>query len=264
MSEQLKNNLFKLSVSKTNTFKQCQAKYKFSYIQKLPRKEWSFHTYGKFAHRILELFHLAYLNGSIEQPNIVMSASFNEALLEFKPSMTQEIKDEIFEICIQYLKRISQFPNELKKVIGVEQVFNLEMNESLILTGMIDRIQLDEDGIYHVLDYKTSKSTKYLKDDLLQLLTYAYVIYKEHPELQKVRVSYIMLRHNIEFITKEFSLEEILSIKGIYEKYANEIHNETEFKPKVGPLCSYCDFLDLCPAAKTFVSKQYKTGSQKW
>src|SRR5690606_31982945 len=132
--------------------------------------------------------------------------------------------------------------NKISTVISVEKTFNIKINENLILTGMIDRIQLDEDGIYHILDYKTSKSKAYLKDDTLQLLTYAYVMLVEKPEIKKVRVSYIMLRHDCEFMTKEFDLEEILSIKNMYEKYANDITYEKEFEPSPQVLCKFCDF----------------------
>jgi len=258
------SEFIKLSVSKTSTFKSCKAKYKFSYIQKLPRKEWSFHVFGRFAHRILELFHLAYIDGSKEKYATVMSNSFNEALKEFKATLTQEAKDEVFDICTKYLKHLDTHKDEVKRVLSVEKTFNLTLNKDVVLTGMIDRIQLDDDGVYHVLDYKTSKSTKYLKNDLLQLLTYAYVIYNEHPEIKKVRVSYIMLKHNIEFITKEFDLDEILTIKNIYESYANEIHKEEKFEPNPSPLCAYCDYIDLCPTGLKTITGKYKTGKTSW
>lgn len=259
------SNLIKLSVSKSATFNSCKKKYQFTYIHKLPRKEWEHHIFGRFVHRILEIFHLTYINGSTESFAIVMSNAFNEAMVEFKGKINQSSKDEAYNICLKYLQRLNANKNEVSKILAVEKIFNLEINEKLILTGMIDRIQFDEDEIYHVIDYKTSKSKSYLKDDTLQLLTYAYVIYKENPDIEKVRVSYIMLRHDCEFITKEFKLEEILSVKDIYEKYANDIIKENEFPANPQKLCEYCDFIDACNDGKLYISKQYKTGRvEKW
>jgi CRISPR/Cas system-associated exonuclease Cas4 (RecB family) len=260
------SDLIKLSVSKSGTFNSCKRKYQFAYIQKLPRKEWEYHLFGRFVHRILELFHLAYINGSTDSYSNVMSTAFNESMSEdeFKGKITQAAKDEAFEILTIYLTRLNNNKNEVAKVTSVEKKFNLEINDSLILTGMIDRIQLDEDGIHHVLDYKTSKSKTYLKDDTLQLLTYAYVIYQEHPELKKVRVSYIMLRHNCEFLTKEFTLDEILSVKGIYEKYAENIKKEVAFEPSPSKLCAYCDYVNLCDKGLQIVQNQYNHGKQGW
>lgn len=261
----IKNGLLKLSVSKTNTFLQCKSKFKFSYILKLPKKEYSYHTLGRFAHRVLELFHLAYINGSKKAFPAVMSESFNEALKEMKDKISLSQKDEVFSICSKYLDLVKLDPKIISRVKSVEKVFNINLNENLILTGMIDRVQLDDDGIYHIADYKTSKSKTYLQEDLLQLLTYAYVIYLENPEIEKVRVSYIMLKFGCEFITKEFNLKEILSIKNIYEKHAEEINNETEYAPSITKLCAYCDFAaDACGPGKQYINNLYKIGKTKW
>lgn len=258
------SNLIKLSVSKSATFNSCKRKYQFAYVHKLPRKEWEYHLFGRFVHRILELFHLKYISGSTEPFPKAMSDAFNEAMAEFKGKITQSAKDEAFGILTTYLARINNNKDEVARVTDVEKTFNLEINESLILTGMIDRIQLDEDGIYHVLDYKTSKSKTYLKEDTLQLLTYAYIIYKEHPEIRKVRVSYIMLRHDCEFLTKEFMLDEILTIKDIYEKYADDIKKESSYEPSPSKLCAYCDYVNLCDKGLEVVQGQYKHGKQGW
>src|SRR5690606_31482366 len=48
----------RLSVSKVKTFDSCAAKFKYSYIEKLPKKEWDFHVFGTFCHDTLENFHL--------------------------------------------------------------------------------------------------------------------------------------------------------------------------------------------------------------
>lgn len=258
------SDLIKLSVSKSATFNSCKRKYQFAYIHKLPRKEWEYHLFGRFVHRILELFHLSYINGSTESFSKVMSDAFNDAMLEFKGKITQSAKDEAFGILTTYLARLNSNKEEVHRVTAVEKTFNLEINDSLILTGMIDRIQLDDDGVYHVLDYKTSKSKSYLKDDTLQLLTYAYIIYKDHPDLEKVRVSYIMLRHDCEFLTKEFSLEEILTVKDIYEKYADDIKKESNFEPNPSKLCGYCDYVNLCDKGLEVVQNQFKYGKQGW
>lgn len=258
------SNTLKLSVSKTATFKNCKAKYKFSYILKLPKKEFTYHIFGRFVHRILELFHLSYINGSKESYHSVMSNAFNEAMQEIKGKISLSQKEEAYVILTKYLERLNSNKGEVARVKSVEQTFNLQINDGLILTGMIDRVQLDEDGVYHIIDYKTSKSKTYLKEDLLQLLTYAYVIYNEHPEITKVRVSYIMLKFDCEFITKEFKLDEILSIKDVYEKYAEEIHSETEYTANPQMLCRFCDYIDICNSGKNFVARQYKTGEIKW
>ena len=65
---------FRVSVSKTKTFLDCKAKFKFCYVEKLPRKDWDFHIFGKFCHSVLEEFHKTYMEGCLLPYNMVMGA----------------------------------------------------------------------------------------------------------------------------------------------------------------------------------------------
>lgn len=257
----------RLSVSKTKTFIDCKKKFEFTYIQKLPRKEWDFHTFGKFCHKVLEDFHNAYIKrDSIEPYNVEMGKAFKAAMLEFKENMTPEMKKDCWEIIDKYLRIVtSDKKNNLSaNVIDVEKNFSFDIGENIVLNGMIDRIQIDADNVIHVADYKTTKNKKYLKNDWFQLLTYAYVIISEDPSIKKVRASYILLRHDFEYITTEFSVPEIMAIKDKYLEYAQQIRNEKEYAPNPTPLCNYCDHLNICPAGKTKSYNQNIYGEVNW
>jgi len=75
---------FRLSVSKTKTFLSCKKQYHFNYVLKFPTKEFTFHTLGKLVHRVLELFHNTYLEGSTLPLNEVMTNSWKTSLSEFR------------------------------------------------------------------------------------------------------------------------------------------------------------------------------------
>jgi len=246
MSEELR-----LSVSKTKTFLDCKLKYKFNYIEKLPKKDWDHHTFGKFCHSVLEHFHKQYLEGCLLPYNTVMNDSWKVAWAEYKDKMTPTMKKDCWDLINKYLKLVSlqkgQFP---ANVIAVEKRFDFQVAENLVLNGAIDRIQLDDDDVIHVCDYKTAKNKKYLKNDWFQLLTYAYVLVSGDPSIKKVRGSYILLRHDFEYMTVEFDLPEILKVKDKFVEYAHQMNTETEFKPNPTPLCNFCDFQNLCPEGK--------------
>lgn len=257
----------RLSVSKTKTFLDCKAKFKYCYIEKLPRKDWDFHIFGKFCHLVLESFHQAYLEHNSQEPyNIEMGKAYKIALAEYKDKMTPEMKKECWGIIDQYLRIVTNDKknNLSANVIAVEKKFDFEVSENLVLNGMIDRIQMDADNVLHVADYKTTKNKKYLKDDWFQLLTYAYVMLREDPSIKKVRASYILLRHNFEYITTEFNRKDILKVKDKYIEYAHQMMTEKDFKPNPTMLCNYCDYLQVCPEGKTKAFNQSVYGEIKY
>jgi putative RecB family exonuclease len=256
----------RLSVSKTKTFLDCKAKYKFCYIEKLPRKTWDFHVFGKFCHRVLEFFHKQYIDGCLLPYNVTMTDAFKAAWAEFGNDMTPEMKKDCWAIVDQYLRLVTKDKKSglPANVIDVEKRFDFQIADNLVLNGAIDRIQLDADHVVHVADYKTTKHKKYLKNDFFQLLTYAYVIVSEDPTIEKVRASYILLRHDFEYITTEFSKAEILSVKDKYIEYANKMLGEKEFAPTTSNLCNYCDFQEHCPAGKSMSRDNNMYGEVAW
>lgn len=257
-----KKDSLRLSVSKTKTFLDCKKKFKFVYIDKLSRKTWEFHTFGTFCHQVLEDFHNAYIDGVTDPFNVTMSQCFKDSWLKYRADMTPQMKRDCWEIINNYLKKLSKekFPN----VIACEQKFELLVDENIILNGMIDRVQIDDDNVIHVCDYKTVKNKRYIKNDFFQLLTYAYVIIKEDPSVKKVRASYILLRYNFEYITMEFDADEILAVEDKYIDYAKQIIEESEYKPNPTALCSYCDHLERCPEGLKLVSPQLIHGEVSW
>jgi len=239
---------FRVSVSKTKTFKQCKKQYNFNYNLKMPKKDRDYHFTGKFCHMVLEEFHQEYIKGCFLPYNMVMGDCFKKAQIAYKSHMTSEMIKECWEIIDQYLKVVSAQKNNGSpaNVIAVEKRFELTVDKNIILNGAIDRIQLDDDNVLHVSDYKTTKNKKYLKDDWFQLLTYAFVLMTDDPSLEVVRASYILLRHNIEYITTQFHRPKVMEIKNQYIDFVSQMKSEKAFEANPSALCLYCDFLDLC------------------
>jgi putative RecB family exonuclease len=260
----MSNPNFKLSVSKTKTFLACKKQYHFSYILKFPKKERDYHILGSMTHKVLENFHNLYISGSDLPFNKGMSKSFKEAYAEFESKCTPEMKKESFNIIDSYLKIIyTQKDHPLStNVIGCEKSFSIPIKENVILNGFIDRIQVDADGVLHVCDYKTTKNKKYLVNDFFQLLTYCYALLLEDPALDKIRASYILLRHNFEYVTEEFTKDKILEIKKKYIDYADSMISEKDFKPNPTILCGWCDFLQDCKEGLNQTSKKQQINGE--
>lgn len=257
-----------LSVSKVKTFKDCKAKFRFAYVEKLPRKEWDFHIFGKFLHEILENFHKILIIDPAKAIHVVMTDCFAASSENWKGKITDEQKKESMGILSTYLKMLNEEVQSgtAPVFMEAEKDFYIDIDGKILLNGYIDRIQIDPDGVLHVADYKTTQNKKYLKKDFFQLLTYAFVMCLKDPNLQKVRTSYILLRHNFEKIIKEFTREEIMAVESEFLAYADSITSEKLYRAKTSPLCNYCDYLESCEAGKSFVNKDdiTKFGETSW
>jgi len=252
-SSALNNGGIALSVSKAKTFDECKAKYKYTYIQKLPRKEWDFHVFGQFVHEILERYHK--VDSDQIDPDTIMTNCFQESLKSFDGKLSQAQKNEAFEIIKKYLVKIKSPVESPVNVVNVEKSFFIDVGGSVLLNGFIDRVQIDPDGIVHVADYKTTKNKKYV-NDFFQLLTYAFVLMTEDDSLNKVRASYILVRHDFEYITKEFHRDEVMGVSKKFIDFASQIREEKLWEPSPRFLCKFCDHLDICKEGKSYLIKR--------
>lgn len=244
-----------LSVSKTKTFEDCKAKYKFCYIDKLPRVEQDFHIFGKYLHAVLEYFH----RWLIEDPSkreswrATLWAAWDKAYAEFDSQMTGLQYKEARAIIAEYEELLEE--DGLPCVIAVEKPFYVNLNNEVLLNGFIDRVQIDPDGIIHVADYKTNKDPKYLKD-FFQLITYCYTLCLEDPSLNRIRASFILLRHNFDYITQEFTREDVISVAEKFMKTASDIEAEKLWRANPQFLCKYCDYLEHCRSGRDYLVKR--------
>src|SRR5277367_2492644 len=148
-------DITKLSVSKTKTFLNCAKQYNYIYNLHLPRKDWHYHTFGKALHAVLELLHKALIEG-VQQPlNVLMSRAYRMAMAEYQPKMTKEAIEEVRTILDAYLQKITTDKTTATSVYDVEKNFSIPITDRVVLNGMIDRIQIDPDGVIHIADYKT-------------------------------------------------------------------------------------------------------------
>jgi len=264
-----KNKLKVYSYSKVLTYKSCKKKYHFAYIEKLPRKkEQPFTIFGSFCHEVLENFHRYYLDDKTKDILYLdaMRKSFSSARQNWQNKLTKEQTDEAYAILLDYLMIVSAETKEEKPIIlDVEKKIWAPIDDEIVLYGYIDRVQKDPDKILHVIDYKTTKDPKYLKDRT-QLLLYCYSLLLEDDSIETIRTSYILLKHNMKYLTAEHNKEEIIEAKDTLLKNCRDISEEKLFRASPTRFnCTYCDYIDHCKEGKDLVynSKKY-VGKIKW
>jgi putative RecB family exonuclease len=239
--------ILKLSASSMKTYDQCPKKYFYNYIAKEERKQWAHFDLGNLCHRALEIFHQIYMEEGTDKRTLskIMSHSFAEARKEFE-DVSGNILVEAKALVQDYLKSVSR--NGMPLVKGVETSFNFNLEEDILIRGFLDRVDILKDGRFHIVDYKTTKNTKYLEP--FQLLIYGMWLQREYPHVENFKASYILLRHGSKLKSYDFNSEDIIKCKKKIIKYANSINtsmNEDVWAPIPGPLCNWCDFQKICP-----------------
>ena len=247
--------MIKLSVSSIDTFKKCAKKYHYRYIEKVAvdKTKWNFTEFGSCAHRILELFHeRADLNTKQSDYSSIMKKCFVDAVKEFDYSVLNEkvwspngdIKGILYlkDLMQEYLDILKR--DGMPNVIKNELAYSLDLGDGAIIRGYIDRIDLIGDGVYKVIDYKTSKSPKYLND--FQLLVYSNAVKQLYPDAKKIVGSYMLLKHGFKEKEYDFSESDLTLCMDDVMKNLDNIRIEKNWAKNPTRLCDWCDYKDLC------------------
>jgi len=244
-----KLELIKLSASAVKTYDQCPRKYFYTYIERAARKEWDHFDLGNLCHKTLEIFHTIYMEEGTNKKSLasLMGRSFEEARKEYK-HVTYDMMAEAKDLCAGYLDKMKL--DGMPIVKGVETSFNFNIGENIKLRGFLDRLDLMKDGRFHIVDYKTTKNTKYL--DEFQLLVYGLWLQTKYPDVENFKGSYVLLRHGSKLKEYEFNTQDLARIKKDLINYAEKIRTENVWEPVPTRLCNWCDFQEICPSQQAW------------
>lgn len=251
--------MLKLSVSSMETYKNCPKNYHYRYIEKpdVEKIKWGHTEFGSCAHRILELFHERILKEDIDssQYSILMKECFKAGVKEFDirileqhvwmPSGDMPGMLALRKVIQDYLDNLRA--KGLPDVIGIEMPFSFHIDKNTLVRGFIDRVDRISPGVYGVVDYKTSKNKKYLKD--FQLLVYGEALRRMYPDVKTVHGSFVMLKHNSETKDYVFNIDDMDRCLSNIEKRAGFIDSDTTWVKKPSILCRYCDYRSICQDA---------------
>lgn len=234
----------KLSYSAINTYETCPLQYRYRYIERLPTEPKPALSFGKSLHEALRWFH------SPPTPHPCSLSEFIEYLeycwLSEGYSSAEEEAKYFYQakstLELYYRNNIESF----RIPAALEQKFSIDMGD-YNLTGVIDRVDIDEDGNFEVIDYKTNRRLPPVRslESNLQLPIYHIAceqIWNTSPK--KVAFYFILLNHMYSYIvTPELRKKALLQIETTLRGIENE-----EFSAKKNNLCLWCDYLTLCPA----------------
>lgn len=253
----------KLSPSKVSGWHTCPRAFLFRYIrkQRVPRLTWAHTNFGISIHNALRSWwELPVEDRRPEAIRAVMASAWIPAGYR-DPEHSEEWRTRATAMTETYLSDVDpqQEPVSQERTLGF-------VTDTVVIEGRIDRI--DERADRHVIvDYKTGRDIP-TSDDVRSaeaLALYALMVQRTlKKECSTVELHHIPSVTVVSWEHTEASLEEHLrrvesaavdirraqdTLAAVDDAVIDEVVDDL-FPPKPSGLCSYCDFLDLCPAGQ--------------
>ncbi len=245
-----------LSPSKVSSFKECALAFRFSAIDHLPEPSSPWAVKGTLVHRALELLFWELdpgqrtVDAALERLGRAWAEARDDP--EFQGLELSADEEATFIADAEVLVRnefLLEDPNKVR-VIGTELWLEAQIG-SLLLRGIIDRLELDEDGGLVVTDYKTGRApgAAYEQSRLGGVHFYAFLC----EQVFGVRPSRIQLLHLREPLTISTvpSEQSIRGVRGRAQAIWTAVERACEredFRPRPSKLCDLCAFKPYCPA----------------
>ena len=245
-----------LSPSKVSSFKDCGLAFRLSAIDRLPEPPSVHAAKGTLVHRALELLMWEEDSGrrTIEAALAKLARAVPEILDGDEYGEMALTADERADLIADAEQLVAGYfaledPNQVR-VIGTELRLSAQIGD-LTLSGIIDRLELDDDGELVVTDYKTGRApgASFEQTRLAGVHFYA-LLCEETFGRRPVRIQLLHLREPIAIST----VPSEQSIRGVRQKSqavwaAVELACEREdFRPRPGWLCASCAYHEYCPA----------------
>jgi putative RecB family exonuclease len=244
-----------LSPSKVSSFTDCALAFRFSVIDRLPEPPSAAATRGTLVHAALERLHLL---PPVERTVDAALACLADARIELRDdpeyvglelSGDDEVAfhAEAAELVRNYFRL--EDPRTVR-AIGLELMLTAEV-DGLPLRGIIDRLELDDDGGLVVTDYKTgaAPSTQYERKRLSGVHIYS-LLCEELLGRRPARVQLLFLRDPLAIITEpsDRSTRGTRRTLGAVWKAVESACHREDFRPQPSRLCDWCSFRAYCPA----------------
>jgi putative RecB family exonuclease len=246
---------YSLSPSKVSSFTDCALAFRFSAIDRLPELPSVPATRGTLVHRALErLFTLPAGERNLAAGLTELDEAFEE--LRTDPEFTDlDLDDGEQQVFLDEAEALVRRYFELEDPtrihpIGLELNLELEV-DGLLLRGIIDRLELDNEGNFVVTDYKTGKvpSAEQERARLGGVQFYSFLceqLFGSRP----ARVQLLYLSEPVVITTTPTEQ----STRGLERKVravwtaVERACERDDFRPKPSRLCDWCAYKAYCPA----------------
>jgi putative RecB family exonuclease len=244
-----------LSPSRVDAFTSCPLAFRFSSIERLPEPPSIHATKGSFVHRVLELL---FTHGNVERTPDLAVSCLEQARSEYEadPDFTllgldQQAADAFWadsQVLVDSYFRMED-PTQVRD-IGLELRLEAAVGD-LTLRGIIDRLELDDDGGLVVTDYKTGRAPMQRQEQgrLAGVHFYSFLcqaVFGQRPSA--IKLMYLRSGETITATPTEQSVRFLTTRTTAVWKAVSQACTTGDFRPRQSALCNSCSFQSWCPA----------------
>lgn len=235
----------RLSPSSYIMFRQCRQSYKFAKIDNLAEqycRPRPYYTMANHVHATLRDFlslvpvHLR----TVETIEKLLRRNWRRYRVGFRNKDDERRWAE--KALFQVRAFVASFDVSVRPYLA-ETLLEAQITRGLILTGRLDRVDKENDGSLHIIDYKTGNMPEEL--DWTQLGWHALLLSRRSPYPVR-KVSFLYLS-SMALVSRDFENDDLQHIRWDVLTAARAIRREKLFLPMPGPLCRGCDFAVICP-----------------
>ena len=244
-----------LSPSKVAAFTDCALAFRFATIDRLPEPPSPWSTKGTLVHAALERLFLlepaartlAAALTCLDEAFTALRTDAEYTELHLSPDDEAAFLDDAERLVRQYFTL--EDPTCVHP-IGLELMLDAELG-GVRVRGIIDRLELDDDGELVVVDYKTGKAPpERYENGRLDGVQFYSLLCERNFGRRPARVKLLYLADPLEISTRpsDQSTRAIERKVGAIWNAVERACAREDFRPKPSRLCDYCAFRPYCPA----------------
>lgn len=243
------------SPSSLSQFTTCPLAYRYSYIEHRPQPPQISATKGTIVHRALELLFMrnnenrTIENGHKDLEVALLEYSTHPDLVDLHLSDVayKSFEQDTFDLVNKYFQL--EDPTKISP-IGIELKLEAVVGDTLV-RGVIDRLELDENGELVVTDYKTGSVPRQSSEHSRLAGVHLYALMCESvfgKVPSKVQLLYLSAPTSIIAIPSPSSLRGAQAKSSAVHKAVETACAKGDFPASPSVLCGWCGYHDLCPA----------------
>ncbi len=246
------------SHSSLSCFETCPKQYHFRYIEKIRVDLDGIEAFmGKQVHEILERLYLFVADGKVPSLDRVLSRYRQNWEERFDADRIRIVRSgtepDFYRgngaRCIEnYYRR--HYPFDADETLGLEKRIRFQIDEEgkYRINGVIDRLVRAPDGALEIHDFKTGARvpSQARLDADRQLGLYEIGVREDLDEAGEIRLVWHYVLSNQRRISVR-TPEQLADLRTATAAIIDRIRDESEWSPRPGPLCDWCDYKEICP-----------------